>query len=250
MKSSWLFLRVLLVALLWTGCATVTTQLQEVRHNPTGIASDDSVAILASTESPLENEAIGCITEALRGVNPAMPVITSDEFRRTIFSYRIPEDGNERAKYLTLLVNQPALREHMASRGIRYLISVLGTTEQSWESKGGCVPVVGPGGGAIPCLGMFVATRDTRLAASIVDVRQGLPAGESEISSSGRPWIAYAGIVPFVAPVGLPAFTETQACRDLGAAVARFLAGENPSDTQKEEKHPNDDSSQEKRADK
>ena len=112
----------LAATLLWAGCTTA--QVQATRQIPTLIEPQEAVAVLTATESPFEAEAVTCISQAVRKAHPTVRVITPEEFRSTIFLYRIPEEENERTKYLSLLANEPALRDRMVSSGIRYLVTV------------------------------------------------------------------------------------------------------------------------------
>ena len=208
------------IAWLWTGCTSAQTL--ETRKTSTRIEPREAIAILWQhpTGRPpdearaVEDEFGRCVSETIHMTHPGLRIILPDEFRRTVFSYTMPESEARGREYLELLMNQPAIRNRMASLGIRYLISVGGETDRkSWEGGG-----IGSYAGAF---GLWWVDRQSRLAASILDLKEARSAGELHATASGRPWFAIIGFIP----LGLPAFTEARVCKDLGEALANFLAG-------------------------
>lgn len=216
-------------AWLWVGCTKA--ELSQIRQAPTGIAPHEGVAVVLDRFSnefsvDKEDEISGCISEAIHQYHPNLLIVPPAEFRRTAFPDLAPEATPRSPEYLALLLNHPEFRGRIASLGIRYLISVGGGThQQERDSYGGC----GGGYGGVGCFGVWTWDRESRLAASVLDLKETRAAGEVHVSTSGRPWFAYVGsIPPFGIPLGLPAPTETRACSELGEAVAKFLAGDNP----------------------
>jgi hypothetical protein len=224
MKSGWVILLFLSLVSLWGGCTT--SQVQFARQTETAIEARETVAILISTESPLENDAVTCISDALRNARPGVRVITPDEFRRNIFYYGYPDNDDERRKYFTLLANEPVLRERMTEMRLHYVISIHGGTEQSGEPL---IGGAGGGGGAITWFGMLW-DRKSRLEASVYDLKQVVEAGTIRALAEGRPWFLCVGVGPFCVPMGAATFTESKSCAGLGAAVATFLTGESATD--------------------
>ncbi len=206
-----------LTASLVGGCTTA--QVREDRKASTGIVPGEAIAILTSTGSPLEGEAVGCITEAVRTAIPKVRIVLPDEFRRTVFAAQPPDDEAERAKYLTSLATDPAIRDRMTALGIRYLIAIGGSTRQGGDLKVGAVG--GPGGGFF--IVFWEGPRHSRLVASILDLTQARQVGELHAEASGHPWFVLVGILP----LGRPAFTEGQVCKDIGEAVVNYLTGRN-----------------------
>lgn len=127
-KSGQLVVGIFAMISLLDGCTTA--QVHDVGEASGGIRPREAIAILTVTDSPLEGEAVGCISEAVRTAHPKARIIPPDEFRRTVFAARPPDDEAERAKYLTSLANEPAIRDRMDSLGIRFLMSVGGGTEK------------------------------------------------------------------------------------------------------------------------
>jgi len=223
MKTAWR-IAFLAAALTLAGCATVQIKETPQSAAPIGvarIAAGQAVAILtfAATESDLEAEAFGCIRDAVAAVHPGVGVMSADDFRRAVFPYRIPDDETERAKYLDLLMGQPVLRERMASLKIRYLILLQGNTEM--KKKGGGFGGAGPGGGFY--IFLYTWDRNTELVVSILDVTESRPVTQLHAEASGTPWLFS---VQIIFTIGAPAFTEAQACRGIGQAIAKFLSGE------------------------
>jgi hypothetical protein len=206
-KSGQLVVGFLAMAWVWAGCAT--PHVQEVREPPSRIMPREAIAILTVTDSPLEGEAVGCISEAVRTAHPKARIIPPDEFRRSVFAARPPDEEAEWAKYLASLANEPAIRDRMDSLGIRYLIAIGGGTEQ------------GGGVGVLPYIIVGAWTRHSRLVASVLDLKQARAAGELHAEASGRPWFVLIGILP----LGAPAFTESRVCKDIGEAVVTYLTG-------------------------
>jgi len=211
-KSGQLVVGIFAMISLLDGCTTA--QVHDVGEASGGIRPREAIAILTIIGSPLEGEAVGCISEAIHAATPKVRIIPPDEFRRSVFAARPPDDEAERAKYLTLLATEPAIRDRMATLGIRYLIAIGGGTEQ----RGG-------GGVLLPGAPIIVGvwTRHSRLVASVLDLTLTRASGELHAEASGHPWFVLIGILPVG---GAPAFTEGRVCKDLGDAVVLYLKGE------------------------
>ncbi len=214
----------LLSAMLFSvGCATAQVRKSE------GTGAGAALAILSAQHSKLEMKAAGCIADAVRAAHPMLGIVTADEFRRTVFAYWTPDEPAERAKYFEVLVREPALRDRMASLGIRYLVYLVETrTDDRFHNNFPILCGGGPGGAG--CLGAGAAwtERDTRLVASVVDVQGARAAGEVSASAKGRFGVAGAVFVIFPLVLPIPDFPETRACAKLGEAVAGFLGGDAP----------------------
>lgn len=219
-KPRWLAVGLLFMACLWVGCTKA--YIGEVRKAPSGFEPHEAVAILVSRDSRIaQDEIVGCIRTALNERHPTLRIVPPDKFRRTAFPDLAPEAAPHSPEYLSLLLMHPVFLKRIAPLGIRYLISVSGGTEQNVT-----ISELGALGGphaAVP-LYIWAADRQTRLVASILDLTQTRAAGEVRTEVSGCPWFAIIGIFP----LGLPAFTESRACGELGEGIAKFLAGQSP----------------------
>lgn len=168
-----------------------------------------TVAIaMAYAAREVEGAAFQCVDTALREELPYIRIIPPEDFRSAAFPDLPPEAAIHDTEYLALALRHPKFRARVDSLGIRYLIALRGVTEQK---------LVGVGAGGIA--GLIVWDRNTRLAASILDVVKSLEPQELEATASGNPSLLLLGGVPLV----IPAPTESTACQALGNAVVKFL---------------------------
>lgn len=210
------------MACLWVRCTKA--ELSQIRKAPTGIGPDEAVAVMLdrfSDEFSLdkEDEFAGCIGTAIRAAYPTLRIVPPHEFRRLALPDLAPEKTP--SKPWEELFQDPAFQERIPSLGIRYLISVHGHTVQ--QKAWGDI-FCGSGYNWLGCLGLVAWDRQSLVTASVLDLKQGRAAGEARVEVSGRPWLS----IFFIFPVGLPAFTETRACSEIGEVVVKFLAGDSP----------------------
>jgi len=218
-KSGWVISGLLSTVLMCAGCTTA--RIEFARRAETVIHAPETVAILVSAESPLEIDAVRCISESIRDARPDVCIMTLDEFRHSVFYYGYPENQDENNQYFTLLANEPVLKERILELGLRYIVSIHGGTEQQGKPLFGAIAGQGA---ALTWFGM-AWTRQSQLEASIFDLQQVVDAGTIRSFAEGRPWFLCVGIGPICAPIGAAAFTESTACKGLGEAVATFLTG-------------------------
>jgi hypothetical protein len=210
---------IVLGGLLWNACTTAKIDSSQKIAGELG--SNETIAILVSTNSDLERESVECITHAVRRIRPGTRVIGLDEFHRSVFYYGYPDTNDEFHKYFSSLVKEPTVKNRINDRGLHYAISIYGRTEQTGEPLAGGG---GGGGGFFTAFGMSWE-RTSQLAASIFDLRQGADLGTVLALAEGKPWILCVGVGPFCAPIGAAAFTEAKACTGLADAVAAVLTG-------------------------
>lgn len=212
-----LILMFLPAALLLAGCTTA--QVEATRQTSAQIEAHEPVAIVIPHEATeLASNAVTCISKALKGKFPNLRIVLPGEFHKAAFPDVAPELAPRALVYLPLLLNDPAFRARIAPLGLRYLISVQGKTEQEGT-------VFGEGAGGASVLG-WSADRKSNVTASVVDLKSGVAAGEIRAAASGKPWFVCVGVLFFCAPFGAPAFTEAEACDQIGTAVAKYFAGE------------------------
>ncbi len=211
------------VQLLLVGCTS--SKVEEARANPTGIEPDEALSIIFLERFSLEghalmrDEVVDCIGRSIRNANPSLQIIPPEEFRRAAFPDLEPEAAPRSPDSIALLLTHPVFRERISALNIRYLIVVGGATE--YPQKSGEISCFGGPHGAA-CLGLIIWDKETRMAASVIDLKRARPAGEVTVTASGNPWF---GVFLFY-PIGLPAPTEPSACHDLGVAITKFIAGE------------------------
>lgn len=217
----------LMIFLLLVGCRSI--QVEESRKSPTAISAEEAVTVIlnfSSSESSREAHAAeekfsACVTKALRRKLPHVRIVPADEFRSAAFPGFDIEAAPRSPESFALLMKNPEFQVRIAPLGIRYLVIVGGGTEtrHDWgffECGGG-----ERGGG---CLGLMVWEKTSRLAAVVLDLKQGATAGEVSSAVTGHPWFGML----LIFPLGLPSFTEGRACKELGEAVERFISGGAP----------------------
>jgi hypothetical protein len=218
-----------LVALLFLSTllsACTAGAVTQSREAPTGLGTGEAIAFLFERQFSLEaqrveeSEIIGCISDAVRKAHPTLRIVLPDEFRRTVFPDLAPEAAPNTQEYVGLLLNHPTFKERVSSFGVRYLISIVGGTEETGGF--GVAGVGGYGGAVVVIAGGW--DRKSSLTASVLDLQRGRTAGKVEASASGHPWL----LIVFPSPlmIGAPAFTESRACRDLGEAIVKFVTSE------------------------
>jgi hypothetical protein len=213
---------VLFLSTLLSACTTSGVSVE--RDTTTGAKPGDAIAFVFSpgfslaTRRAEESEIIGCISDAVAKAHPALRIVGPDEFRRVVFPDLAREAAPSKPEFLTLLLKHPRFKERVSSIGVRYLISVVGGTEQTG----------GPAAGAIGGMGAAVIVvagswdRTSSLTASVIDLERERTVGKLGALATGHPWVLV--IFPSPVMIGAPAFTEAKACADLGEAVAKFIA--------------------------
>ena len=163
-----------------------------------------------------EDTIVECIKGGLRSRDSKRSIISYDEFRVIAFPDLARKASPRRPEYLGILLRQPEFRRRIAPLGIRYIVFVGGATETSSAKGGGFCGYGNRGGG---CLTLVYWNRRSELAANIVDITGRPSPGTITSMQTGTAWLAIIGFVP----LGMPAFTQSATCSDLGARVARAL---------------------------
>ena len=225
---------ILVVCLSNATCTTSSVELS-TGQLPSGdslIERGEAVTILFTadfslTAVPVDAGAVeSCITTAIEKQQPKIPIVPAGEFIRVAFP-DLPSGGAPTdVKYLSVVLPHPLFRERIAPLNLRYLIAVSGGTES--DRSGGTISGAAPRAFAI--IGGYVWDRKSIFRATIIDLRSAQPAAQAQSASGGRAWLFF--IMPSPIVVGAPAFTETRACAELGAAIGSFLAGAERPDAQ------------------
>ncbi len=154
-----------------------------------------------------------CIGEAMHEVSPTLQLIPPGEFRASLFPWFEHATAPDNAGELASLLNKPLVQERIAALGLRYVIALDGsTTKGVHKGASGC--------GVHGCLGYVWWDENSKLSATVWDLKQVHSSGSLEVSASGRSSISFF-ILPF--PFYSDASTEHTACTDLGEQLARFL---------------------------
>ncbi len=212
-----------MLALAMTGCSA--TGAKRASRGPEGqavtLSGDESVTALLNyfglEGRAIEGELVGCIRDGIRRARPELRVVLPDEFRRLAFPDLAPEAAPRSAQYLGMLLDNASFRERIAPLNLHYLIAIGGETRvKQW---GGAIAGSAPAPAGAFLFGAWVWDRDTRLVASILDLKQSGSAVEISATAQGRAWLVLVEGLP----LGAPAFTEANACARLGDKLSQFL---------------------------
>lgn len=202
---------------------TVTEKTAPEKTAP--ITPHESIVILAYREFAIEtpaftkteDELVKCVSTQIKLAHPDLHIVPADEFRRVAFPDLPAEKAPSRPESLALLLDHSVFKERVAKLGLRYLIVVGALTKQpKLEVWGGC----GGGYGGAGCLALVVWDKESRMAASILDLREPVKPYELKETVTGNPWLAVIGIIP----LAMPAPTESKACTDIGATIGKHLS--------------------------
>lgn len=205
------------------GCSTTGSPVASQGPGDPGAngSAGESVTVLLNyfglEGRAIEGELVGCIRDGIRRAHPALRVVPPDEFRRLAFPDMAPDAAPRSPQYLGILLDNATFRERIAPLNLHYLVAIGGETHV--KETGGAVAGAAPGPGGAFLFGAWVWKRDTRLVASILDLKQGGSAAEMNTTARGTAWLVLIQGLP----LGAPAFTEAKACAALGNKVARYL---------------------------
>jgi hypothetical protein len=219
MKLGSLLVAMFALLILSSGCTTSRVDFD--RQADTAFDAGAVAAILLSSDSSLEREAATSIMSSLQKAKVKVRIMALEDWRHGIFYWGFPENDDERMNYFTLLAGEPVIRRRITEAGLRYVIWVLGATEQ----KGQPVALAGGGMGGFVSVFGFFWDRYSRLQAWIFDFEQRVELGTIRALGEGHPWFLCPGLGPFCLPIGAAAFTEATACSGLAEAVVTFLTG-------------------------
>jgi len=229
-------LGLLAMAILWVACTSMGIVLVEsVTVNPTKpaqIEPHEAVAVLPllGLESSSTAGAVRCVSDAIQKNFPKTRIISKDEFQRAVFPDLLSEEL-QALEYLPLPTDDPEFLKRIAPFGLRYLIIVEARTVQKVDE----LIIETHKGWEVVALGVKWDRRSTA-EAEVFDVKERRSIGQFRASAWGNPWVACYGFFFFCAPVGLPTFTESRLCSELGDAAAKFFSGEAASETSREAK--------------
>lgn len=220
--APWLILGALLPVLLG-GCVAAT--VQQVREADTSMAAGESVVVLGRRSQPAAAETeldfISCVANNMsRGANK-VNVIPEQRFMDATFPWFEPRTAPTRANDLPALLDRPPLAGRLAELGLKYLVWVEGSTQQT-DSGGSLSCAVTPGGGG--CFGFLSWENDSTYEASVWDVETGTAVGRISSEAIGTSYMP-----ALIVPIPLLARVRTSACSALGDQLKAFVNNENPS---------------------
>jgi len=212
----------LLAALTGSGC--VTSRVEESKNTATGIGDDESIVVLATSYhsgNKTEYNFLNCVNDELDGGRGALNVYPSERFRDELFPWFEPRTMPQSVEALPELLARPGVAEGITKRGVRYLVMVKGSTEET-SGGGGMSCAAGPTGGA--CFGLVWWENDGSYEATVWDLKKSEHAGAVSTEVHGT------SMVPaLILPLPFIARTQTAACKSLARELQQFIVQEGPS---------------------
>ncbi|MDH3748292.1 MAG: hypothetical protein OER97_08795 [Gammaproteobacteria bacterium] len=208
----------LVCALLGVGAGCVTSRVEDAREGITGIASDESVVIMAKSYhlgNETEAKYIACIENALARGSKGLRVIPHKQFVDSLFPWFEPRTAPTETKGLPKLMERPGVAAQIHEQGVRYIIWLEGDTEK--VAGGGSLScAAGPGGGG--CFGFAWWQNASDYNASVWDLEGLESAGTVSADVSGTSFLP-----ALVVPIPLIARTQAAACKGLANQLRAFI---------------------------
>ena len=139
---------------------------------------------------------VDCIRNAIKSRDPKRIFVTYDTFRKRAFPELPAIAAPRHPRYIRLVLNRPDFRNRIADLNLRYMIFVGGVIETRTQGGIGCFA----GGHAGACFGLVTWNKESRLAASILDMDRMEELETVNAKASGTAWLAVFIIFPFGFP--------------------------------------------------
>ena len=206
---------------------------------PTGLAPRDAIAVIFPSPlgdeqlSGLENDVTKCIRDGLGYTYSDLRIISSDDFRKLVFSDSTIEKISPGNFSWESLIRDPVFYGRVASLGLRYLINVnveegSRIVDFEWNA------VTNVLGGPAPLL-HWTRESSTFMQAIVVDAKNRRVAGAVQAFATGKSG-AGVKLITFPFPLPIPyatvSFPASVACQGLGEGLAKFLTDESPEKAQ------------------
>lgn len=206
-------------AMLLSAC--ITSRVEDVRENQTGIAEGEGIVIMAKSYhlgNETEQKFISCVGDAVGRGSSGLRVVPNDEFVDALFPWFEPRTAPAETKGLPALMQRKGVPEMIRSKGIRYIVWLDGDTDR--VAGGGSMScAAGPGGGG--CFGFAWWQNDANYEASVWDLTGLEDAGTISADFSGTSFMPAV-----VVPIPLIARTQTKACIGLADQLKMFIVSD------------------------
>lgn len=210
---------VLSLALLLAGC--VASSVEVLREGDTGIGTQDSVVVLGKNLQTAGHETeigyIGCVGSSLLGTETPFQVISQERFKDLTFPWFEPRFAPREMPEFSAYMDEPLLRDRVESLGVRYIVWIEGTTENT-GSSGGMTCAASPAGAG--CFGFVSWEKSSQYEASIWDVHNNASVGKISSQASGTSFMPAV-----IVPVPMIARVQANACSNMAEQIEEFLAG-------------------------
>ena len=203
----------LLLMVACVGCHAHRSEHQRVTPRAPNAVAIMAMEPFALGAKPCRPEKVAaCVRRSIGSTRPELRVVSPDDFQEIAFPGLTPEETPHEPEYVTVLIEDATFRDRIAPLGLRYLVIVGGliTTRDLW---GDMLCGVGYGGGG--CVGLMAAEEETRLVATVFDVKRSGRLRDVTAAHQSREYFAMFVIIPFFKP----GVTLTEACRDVTAEI-------------------------------
>lgn len=205
---------------LLAGCSATTT-IDEFRTNtdPIAINAGEKVVILGRRDSghyETDRDFVRCIAGKIE--SDGIQVMPEEQFVDAIYPWFEPRTAPKGLSRLKRLLEEPIIKEQVASQGIRYLVWLDGKTETQ-DKSGALSCTVAPGFGG--CFGFAQWDKASIYEAILWDL--------SDLSEKARVRVDSAGtsyLIGAVAPIPLLSPVKSDACSGLGNQLKSFFSSE------------------------
>jgi len=201
--------------------ACVTSRVENIRENTTGLAEGEGIVIMAKSYhlgNETEAKFISCVGDSIGRGNSGLRVVPNAEFVDALFPWFEPRTAPAETKGLPTLMSRPGVAQKIKDKGIRYVVWLDGDTDK--VAGGGSMScAAGPGGGG--CFGFAWWQNDSNYEADVWDLEGLEDAGTVSADVSGTSFIP-----AIVIPIPLIARTQNKACNALADQLKLFIVSD------------------------
>ena len=214
--------RILVLALASTMLsACVTSRVENVRANTTGISEGEGIVIMAKSYhlgNETEAKFITCVGNSIGSGSSGLRVVPNSEFVDALFPWFEPRTAPAETKGLPTLMSRPGVAQKIKDKGIRYVVWLDGDTDK--VAGGGSMScAAGPGGGG--CFGFAWWQNDSNYEADVWDLTGLEDVGTVSADVSGTSFLP-----AIVIPIPLIARTQSKACNALADQLKLFIVSD------------------------
>ena len=124
-------LKLVLAGAILSGC--VTSRIENIRENSTGLAEGEGIVIMARSYhlgNETEAKFINCVGASIGRGSSGLRVVPNNEFVDSIFPWFEPRTAPADTKGLPALMSRPGVAQKIKEQGIRYVVWLDGDTEK------------------------------------------------------------------------------------------------------------------------
>ena len=202
-------------------CACVTSRVENIRENTSGISEGEGIVIMAKSYhlgNETEAKFIACVGDSIGSGSSGLRVVPNTEFVDALFPWFEPRTAPAETKGLPALMSRPGVAQKIKDKGIRYVVWLDGDTDK--VAGGGSMScAAGPGGGG--CFGFAWWQNDSNYEADVWDLTGLEDVGTVSADVSGTSFLP-----AIVIPIPLIARTQHKACNALADQLRLFIVSD------------------------